>query len=132
MIGELSKKTGVSIETIRFYERESLIKPLARRESGYRTYDEAAISRLKFIKRSKDLGFSLKEIGELLSLNSNKKSRCNSVKEKAEKKVEEIQTKIDDLTRMKTVLDQLIDLCHSEQPSSECPILDSLKGVTHE
>ncbi len=132
MIGELSKKTGVSIETIRFYERENLIKPLARKESGYRTYNETAISRLKFIKRSKDLGFSLKEIGELLSLNSNRKSRCHSVKIKAEKKVEEIQIKISDLTRMRTALKQLIDLCYSEEPSSECPILDTLKGNINE
>lgn len=132
MIGELSKKSGVGIETIRYYEREGLVFPISRKKSGYRTYNKEALSKLQFIRRSKDLGFSLKEIGELLSLNSNKKSLCKNVKSKAQKKVAEIQSKIDDLTRMKSVLSQLIEFCHSEAPSSECPILDSLKGKGHE
>ena len=132
MIGELAKKSGVGIETIRYYEREGLVFPIGRKRSGYRTYDGEALSKLQFIKRSKELGFSLREIGELLSLNSNKKSRCKTVKGKAQTKVAEIQAKIDDLSRMKSVLNQLIETCHSEAPSSECPILEALQGEQNE
>ena len=127
MIGELSKKSETGIETIGYYEREGLIAPASRKPSGYRNYDPSdALSRLRFIKRAKELGFSLKEIRELLSLNSNRKSKCEQVKVRAQSKVNMIQKKIDQLTQMKKALSGLIECCRRELPSSECPVLDSL------
>lgn len=127
MIGELSKKSETGVETIRYYEREGLIAPASRKPSGYRNYDPTdALSRLHFIKRAKELGFSLKEIRELLLLNSNRKSKCEQVRVRAQSKVNSIEEKINDLTQMKKALSSLIECCRSELPSSDCPILDSL------
>jgi MerR family mercuric resistance operon transcriptional regulator len=128
-IGRLSKVSGVGIETIRFYEREGLIKQPARSVgSGYRKYDALTVERLKFIRRAKDLGFSLKEIGELLNLRVSSKSKCSSVRAKAEKKIAEVDRKIFDLASIKAALEKLVSTCQAEAPTSECPILDALTG----
>ena len=126
-IGRLAKETGMGVETIRFYEREGLIAPTSRRMgSGYREYDVSAIRRLLFIRRGKDLGFSLKEIRELLSLRAKSKTRCASIKSKAEAKIADIEMKISDLEKIKRSLTMLAKTCHAASPTSECPILDYL------
>ena len=127
-IGQVAKQAGVGIETIRFYEREGIIEEPPRRESGYRDYDGEAVTRLQFIKRAQDLGFSLKEIGELLALRVKPNSNCAAVKKRAEAKLEEIAEKIRDLKRMQKTLNELTEACVASKPISDCPILESFKG----
>jgi len=125
-IGKLSKKAGVGIETIRFYERQGLLEEPQRRESGYRQYSEDVIIRLHFIKRAKELGFSLKEISELLNMRVDPQTTCAAVKKKAEAKVAEIDEKIKELKKMKRALVKLSGACTGRGPTSECPLLDAL------
>jgi len=126
-IGRLAKATGVGVETIRFYEREGLIqKPSRQVGSGYRKYDHVSARRLEFIRRSKDLGFSLKEIRELLNLRARSKGKCGSVKVKAKEKISDVEHKIADLMAIKATLEKLVSTCNDESPTSECPILDAL------
>ena len=86
-IGKVARRAGIGVETIRFYEREGLLAATARRDSGYRLYHERVIFRIRFIKRAKELGFSLKEIKELLQLRRNSSSTCEDIREKAEAKI---------------------------------------------
>lgn len=126
-IGKLAKAAGVGVETIRFYEREGLIlKPSLSAGSGYRKYDCAVIDRLAFIRRAKDLGFTLDEIRELLNLRAKSKSKCATIKTKAEAKIADVNRKIDDLMAIKSALEKLVSTCNAESPTSECPILDAL------
>lgn len=122
-IGRVAKLAGVGIETIRFYEREGIIEEPPRRESGYREYGGEIITRLRFIKRAQELGFSLKEISELLALRVSPKENCSRVKKRAELKLEEIEAKIRDLKRMQTVLNEVTQACVASKPISDCPIL---------
>ncbi|HHI81222.1 MAG TPA: heavy metal-responsive transcriptional regulator [Planctomycetes bacterium] len=129
-IGKLAKEAQVGIETIRFYEREGLLEPPLRRPSGYRQYSEGVIDRLRFIKRGKELGFSLKEIKELLSLRATPGSTCDQVKSQAQAKLEAIEAKIRDLQRMKRALKKLTTACRGEGSVSECPILEAMENKT--
>lgn len=124
--GEVAKLSEVGIETVRFYENEGLIDEPPRRESGYRQYAYDVVRRIRFIKHGKDLGFSLKEISELLSLRVDPKSSCRDVKKRAELKIEDIENKINSLKRMKRALKKLADSCKGRGPTSECPILENL------
>src|SRR3989338_7084100 len=103
-IGKVAGLTGVGIETLRFYEREGLIPEPPRRGSGYREYPPVIVDRIHFIKRAKDLGFTLAEIRELLSLSVGPKSTCADVKKKAEEKITEVEVKIADLKRIQKAL----------------------------
>ncbi len=127
-IGQVAKQTGVGIETIRFYERRGLIDEPPRRDSGYRQYSEDVIARIEFIKRAKELGFSLKEINELFSLRVDHDTSCGDVRSRAEAKIADTQEKIRELQRIKTALKKLVTACTGHGPSSECPILDALEG----
>jgi len=124
-IGQVAKLSGIGIETIRFYEREGLVEEPARRESGYREYTSDVVTRLTFIKRAQELGFSLREISELLALKLHPKASCAAVKQRAEGKVTDIETKIRDLQKMKKALMGLIASCNASKPVSECPILEA-------
>jgi MerR family mercuric resistance operon transcriptional regulator len=124
-IGQVAKLADVGIETIRFYEREGIIAEPPRRESGYRVYDIEAVTRLKFIRRAQELGFSLKEISELMALKVNPKANCSKVKLRAEMKLAEIGEKIRDLKRMQKILSQVTEACDASKPISDCPILKS-------
>ena len=128
MIGQLSKLSGIGIETIRFYERRGLLSPASRKSSGYRQYDEQSIVRIKFIKTAKDLGFTLDDIKDLLSLKVRKESQCSKVQSKAQKKLQETREKISNLKKIEGILESLVDTCKQRSPTLECPILDSLKG----
>ena len=125
-IGQVSKKANVNIETIRFYERRGLIKPISRKESGYRIFSEEAVKQLKFIKHAKDLGFTLKEILELLSLRIKPRTKCEDIKKRAEKKILDIEDKMAMLDRMKQALKKLSVACQINEPTSHCPILEAL------
>lgn len=126
-IGEVAKLSAVGIETIRFYERNGLIDEPPRRPSGYREYSKDTVVRLRFIRRAKDLGFSLKEIGSLLSLRGTNNLKCGSVKQKAEAKIADIDQKINDLQNVRAALIKLSKNCKTPA-SGDCPIVISLDG----
>ena len=123
-IGELSKMTGVGIETIRYYERLGLLKPIARKNSGYRVFNRDSYRTLRFLKHAQELGFALSEIKDLLRLRADKESRCNDVKARAEKHLKEVKEKIEKLNSIQDVLSKLIDQCHHRKTNDSCPILN--------
>ena len=127
-IGQVAKLAGVGIETIRFYEREGILEEPLRSDSGYRLYSSDVVSRLLFIKRAQELGFSLQEIGELLSLRRQSEVSCVEVRRRAETKVSDIETKIKDLQKMKKALMSLIGSCVASNPLTECPILRAFEA----
>jgi MerR family copper efflux transcriptional regulator len=125
-IGQVARRAGVGVETVRFYEREGLLQEPARRASGYRQYPEEVVKHIRFIKRAQQLGFSLKEIGELLTLRVDGHSSCEQVKERAVAKLAEVERKIVELQRMRAALLHVASLCAGEGPRSHCPLLDVL------
>jgi MerR family mercuric resistance operon transcriptional regulator len=125
-IGEVARRAGVGVETVRFYERQGLLEPPDRRASGYRQYPEGVVARLHFIKRAKELGFTLKEIGDLLSLRLDPAATGADGRRRAEAKVAGIDAKIRDLQRMKKALLRLTATCGGHGPASACPILEAL------
>lgn len=129
-IGEVAKKSYVGVETVRFYEREGLIALPGRTVSGYRQYPESVIKQIQFIQHAKTLGFSLKEIGELIKLKNTHDARCTNIKAKAKAKITDIQEKIDALERMKSALQPLVAKCKPSGPVSDCPILNALDEDT--
>ena len=126
-IGKLAKKAQVNIETIRYYERRGLISRPPRPHSGYRQYPDEAVKRIDFIKRAKELGFSLKEIGDLLSLRVDPTTSCSEIKIRTETKIEPIEEKINTLQKMKNALVDVSRACSGRGPISECPILEALE-----
>lgn len=125
-IGPVARRAGVGVETVRFYERQGLIEQPPRRSSGYREYDEDVVSHLAFIRRAKDLGFTLKEIKELLSLRRNPSTPAADVKRRAEAKIADIEAKIEMLQKMKKALGKLTSACRGHATSAECPLLHAL------
>ena len=125
--GQLADKAGVNNETIRYYERKGLLAIPPRKDSGYRLFPPEAVKIVRFIKRAQGLGFSLREIRELLVLNSNRSSTCGDIKESARRKFEEVETKIRQLQSMREALYGLIERCPGKGPLSDCSILESLK-----
>lgn len=123
-IGTVARLTGVSIETIRFYEREGLVADPPRKESGYRLYGAETLSRLRFIHRARELGFSLGEIKELLFLRIAPNDTCDHIVEKAEEKILEIDEKVEALLRMKEALEALARACPGRGPVAQCPVID--------
>ncbi len=126
-ISKLAKGAGVGVETIRYYERRGLIPEPPRTDSGYRQYCSDDIARVKFIKRSQELGFSLKEVIELISLKFEDTTDCGDIKSVAESKISEIDNKIRTLREMKKALVRVVEICPGEGPLSDCPILEVLE-----
>jgi MerR family mercuric resistance operon transcriptional regulator len=126
-IGKLAKAAGVGVETIRFYEREGLLPEPRRKRSGYRQYTPDAVARVLFIRRAKELGFTLKEITELLGLRVDPDKSCADVRALARAKIVDVERKMADLVRIKSALDRLAKACRGKGPTSECPILDALE-----
>ena len=125
-IGRLAQEAGVHVETVRYYERRRLLARPPEPASGYRIYPREAIRRIRFIKRAQQLGFSLREIGELLSLRAAPRSRCAQVQRRAERKITEIEAKVRSLGSMRTALGRLVLECSGEAEVSDCPLLDAL------
>ena len=125
-IGEVARLSGVGVETIRFYERKGLIDEPPRRASGYRQYGEEAVARVRFIRQAKELGFSLRDIDNLLSLRIDPNTKCDDVRARAEAKIQDIQERIRTLQRMKKALVKLTAACRRGGPASACPILEAL------
>src|SRR6516165_11059951 len=124
-IGKVANRVAVGVETLRFYEREGLLEKPPRLNSGYRAYPAATVNRVLFIKRAEELGFSLKEIKELLALRLAPGATCGHVKKRADAKIE-FEDRIKTLQRMKRALRKLSAACGGKGSVSECPILDTL------
>jgi MerR family mercuric resistance operon transcriptional regulator len=124
-IGELSKRSGVNIETIRYYERVKLLSPPPRTDSGRRVYDSTDHRILVFIRRSRELGFSLDEIRALLRLGGPEKASCREVREIATHHLEHIRSKLHDLKKLERLLATTVSRC-SGRTAPDCPVLDIL------
>lgn len=130
--GQLARHCGVGPETIRFYERRGLIPEAPRSSGGYRRFGADAVNRLVFIRRAKALGFSLPEIGELLALHDAPGGDRARVKAITETKLGEIEAKMADLDRMRSVLAELAEQCSGHGPVNGCPIIEALADDTRE
>ncbi len=125
-ISEVAEQGGVNLQTIRYYEREGLLPEPPRLASGYRAFPEQAIRRVRFIKRTQELGFSLAEIRELLTLRVDRQRDRAVVRTLTGAKMAQIDEKIRTLEMMKRALQHLTDSCSGHGPASECPILEAL------
>lgn len=124
IIGKLATLAGVSADTVRFYERAGLLKRATRTSSGYRLYDESDVDRVKFIRRAKELGFTLEEVGQLLELSDGGTSK--KVRVVAEKRLAEVERKIREMARVREALKGLAQSCIGDVPAKDCPILRAL------
>ena len=126
-IGEAARRSGVSARMVRHYEALNLLPPVARTDSGYRQYGEADVHSLRFIKRSRDLGFSMPEIAELMSLWHDRKRTSAKVKRIADKHLAELDQRIAAMQALRATLAHLVHCCHGDA-RPDCPILDDLAG----
>lgn len=124
-IGEAARLSGVSAKMVRHYEGLGLLPRVARTDSGYRQYGEADVHTLRFIKRARDLGFSMEEIGELVDLWQNRRRASANVRKVAQKHADDLQQRITALQEMQRTLQTLIHCCHGDE-RPECPILEEL------
>ncbi len=127
-IGALSLETGVNIETIRYYERIGVMPPPPRTEGGQRVYDEDHLNRLTFIRRSRELGFTLDQIRDLLGLVRGHGLTCGEVQAMTVGHVADIRRKVKDLKRLERVLNDLAARCHGKEVP-DCPILEVLSAA---
>jgi MerR family mercuric resistance operon transcriptional regulator len=125
-IGEVAERSGVNLQTIRYYEREELLPEPPRLASGYRVYPADMVRRVRFIKRAQEIGFTLSEIRELLLLRVDHHRTRADVRGIAEAKIVDIEDKIRTLEAMKSALIHLTDKCCGDGPASDCPILESI------
>ena len=128
-IGQLAKHTGVSAKTIRYYEDTGLLPPAARADNGYRVYGERTVHLLRFVKRARDLGFSIDEVTSLLALWADEERASADVKELATRHLEDIERKISELKNLRKTMRGLIDSCHGDA-RADCPILDDLAKLS--
>lgn len=128
-IGELARRSGVGHETIRYYERESLVPRPPRTAANYRRYPLSAVTRLRFIRMAKGLGYTLDEIRELLSLQDANGDRAE-VKKLAGHKLRQIRARIGELQRMELALAKMYRRCSGTGPVEGCPIIETLTGAS--
>jgi DNA-binding transcriptional MerR regulator len=128
-IGEIASRVGVSADTVRYYEKQGLLRPEKRSDGGYRLYGENAIRRLQFIKQAQHCGFSLAEVAELLKLQGEPDARCDDVRHRAVAKKLELERKIRALQAMSAALNELIEVCQVQEnkPLDFCPIVAALE-----
>lgn len=126
-IGQLAQAAGVNVETVRYYQRVALITEPVKPVAAYRYYSLDTVDRICFIKRAQQLGFSLKEIAELLELGE---GSCADVRVRAEKKRAHIDQQIQGLKSLRQTLDTLIKTCQDDKRPSHCPIIETLSGKT--
>jgi MerR family copper efflux transcriptional regulator len=127
-IGEAAKASGVSAKMIRHYESVGLFPQAARTESGYRQYTPKDLNTLRFIRQSRDLGFSIEQIRELLGLWQNRRRSSRQVRALAQAHIEELEQKLQELQAMKATLEHLVHCCHGDD-RPDCPIIDSLANA---
>jgi DNA-binding transcriptional MerR regulator len=126
-IGQIAKRSGIGIETIRYYEREGLLLEPERRPSGYRQYDESTLARLEYIRRAKELGFTLAEIRDLLDLSFAAHTGCDHIRQRAEGKLAGIEDKIRSLQQMKRSLGKVVQHCRTKNSTEDCPLVHKTK-----
>lgn len=124
-IGKLAKQADVTVETIRHYQRIGLLSEPAKPQSSYRYYPTDTITKIRFIKRAQQAGFSLKEVAELLSLDG---SHCTEVRKIAEQKYQQIDAQIRDLTALRNVLGSLVERCQTDTSTGHCSLIDALSN----
>ena len=125
-IGQAANHLGVNVQTIRFYEREGLLPRLPRSAAGYRQFDVDVIKRIQFIQHAQDVGFTLREISDLLSLRADSNGSCEDVQCYAEEKIAELEERMAKFQSMKRALENLSAMCESGLPATACPILEAL------
>ncbi|MBA4066946.1 MAG: heavy metal-responsive transcriptional regulator [Isosphaera sp.] len=125
-VGQVARRAGVGVETVRFYERQGLLDEPERKASGYRQYGGGDVAVLRFIRRAKQLGFTLREIKALLALRLDGSATRSDVRAQAAAKLADIGAKIRDLQRMRDALSVLTAACHGDGPATGCPILEAL------
>lgn len=129
-IGKAARKAGVGVETIRFYERRDLIKqPPRPAGAGFRLYSEETVRRIRFIRQAQELGFSLREIAELLSLQADPGTDCADVRERATVKLDEVDRKIARLESIRSALEEVIAACPGRGALRACSILAAIDGT---
>lgn len=127
-ISQAAAATGLTSKTIRYYEQQAVIPPATRSANGYRVYSKQQLDALRFIKRARDMGFSLDESRELLQLSQDPSRTSASVKQKAEQQIQRIDQQIESLQQMRAMLETAARECRGDD-GAECPILDQLNGV---
>ncbi len=127
-IGRLAAEARVSADTVRYYERERLLPPPMRSASGYRVYPAAAIDRLKFIRRAKELGFSLDEIRDLLAVSDGRGAGVENVLGIATRRLADVEARLDELTRLRDGLRELVAACPGHGDLGACPILHAFRS----
>jgi len=127
MAGQLAKAANVNIQTVRFYDRQGILKPASRTEAGYRIYDKEGVKRLNFIIQAKELGFSLKEIKGFLALRVQSVQACDRVRKKTTEKLKDIQNKIAHLKKLEKTFRGLIGDCENRVVTNQCPILEKME-----
>jgi MerR family transcriptional regulator, copper efflux regulator len=125
-IGELAEKAGVNVQTVRYYERRNLLPTPERTESGYRSYDERDLLRLRFILRGKGLGFTLTEIRELLGLRVDPDRTVDDVRQRALATIVDTESKIRDLERIRGALRRLVNTCEAHDSIEQCALLHAI------
>lgn len=131
-IGELARVASVNVQTVRYYERLGMLRPERRTAAGYREYDGEAALRLRFIKHAQQLGFSLKEIDELLGLRVRHGAACATIERKTRHKIALIDVKMRELEKLKRSLETITDACRARKPTADCPLLELLEENTVE
>ena len=131
-ISKAAALAGVGVETIRFYERKGMIaQPLKPRGGGYRQYSDEIVQHIRFIRQAQELGFSLKEIHELLSLRADPKSECSEVQRRANQKLSEVQGKLAQLKNIEAALQKIIAACPSHGGLDGCSIISAMERRAH-
>lgn len=126
-IGAAARVAGVNVETIRFYERRGLVAQPLKPKEGYREYSPETVSRIRFIRKAQEIGFSLREIEELLSLRADPNADCGDVRAKARVKLEVVNQKIAELERVRAALNEVISACPGRGALRACSILEALE-----
>jgi MerR family copper efflux transcriptional regulator len=127
-IGEVAAAAGVNVQTVRYYERRGILPPPGRTMAGYRNYEQTAITRVRFVKRAQELGFSLDEIQDLLNLRVDDPRSCGALELRVQHKLSDVNAKIAELRRLKRALEGLAAACAARTRTPECPVLEMLAG----
>ena len=131
-IGRLAERADVSVDTVRYYERAKLLPPPVRTASGYRAYPPGAVHRLRFIRRAKDLGFSLDEIRELLALSDGRNGDVAAVRDVATRRLADVELRLAELQQLRDALRTLVDACPGHGDPARCPILNAFGNTDDE
>lgn len=130
-IGQAAKITGISVEAIRFYEKQGLVSVPNRTAAGYRQYSPETIKRIRFILHAKDAGFTLKEVADLLALRQSSRDSCSKIKQRAQMKLQDVESRLNDLHMVRDALSNLVAKCDDKEKMGACPIIEALE-LDHE